>query len=271
MKRRPRPLLPTGVGLAYYAELRALVFRARQLVRERLVSRLPELLERAGELHSDAPHRPATVNRVIGQIAVALWKAYPQERLERIASRYAAATSTHQRDQLFNQLKGVAGIDLGGIVDRGLRPVVRQFVAENVALIKTVPTDYFQDVEREVLRGVRAGDRASEIEGALEDHANVARNRSALIARDQVLKFNGDLNRVRQTNLGIDRYVWRGADDGHERPEHLENNDQTFEWADPPGDPADPHIGTHPGTAINCRCYADPIVEDLAAPDDLTE
>lgn len=291
MKRGPRPLHPIGVQLAYYAELRALVYRARGLVRARLVTKLPELLESVSELHDGAgglfrpdaggrdecpagglfrssrvDARAPDVNRIMGQIAAALWGAFPQERLERIAARYARATSEHQRDQLFNQLKGVAGIDLGGIMDRRVGPAVKQFVAENVALIRTVPTDYFQDVEREVLRGMKAGDRASEIETALEERAGVARNRSALIARDQVLSFQADLNRLRQTNLGISRYVWRGADDGRERDEHVENNDQVFEWANPPGDPADPHVGTHPGTGILCRCYADPVIDDLTDP-----
>lgn len=261
----PRAIIPTGVALAYYAELRKIVALAKRLVAERLLPRLPEMADRAAEqLHTDAAHRPSTVNRIMGQIADAVWRAYPQKRLERIATRYAQATGRHQRDQLFNQMKAVVGVDLPSIVDRGLKPAVKQFVAENVALIKTVPTEYFQNVESEVLRGMRAGDRASEIEDRLEEHAGVAQNRSALIARDQVLKFNGDLNRVRQQNLGVESYVWRGTPDGRERPEHVENNNQTFRWDDPPGDPADPHVGTHPGTAISCRCYADPLVEDLA-------
>lgn len=260
----PRALLPTGIALAYYAELRKIVTLARRLVRERLISRLPEMVQRAGEqLHADAPHRPGSVNWIVGQIADAVGRAYPQKRLEKIATRYASATSNHQRDQLFNQMKPIVGIPLKSIVDRKLKPTVKQFVAENVALIRTVPADYFQDVERIVLQGMSAGSRADEIEGQLEDRANVAQNRSALIARDQVLRFNGSLNNLRQQNLGVEKYIWRGTPDGRERPEHVENNDQVFSWDDPPGDPDDPHVGTHPGTAINCRCYGEPYFEDV--------
>jgi SPP1 gp7 family putative phage head morphogenesis protein len=260
--RRARPVQPTGIQLTYYAELRAILRYARELVRARVYPRLAGWRD---PMHGDAGERvdapPRGVNRVLQQIAEAVARKYPLARLERLVGKIAAATGTHQRSQLQRQLEG---IDLGKIVDRGLKPQVQHFVAENVALIRTLPADYFQDVEREVLRGVRAGDRASEIQAALEERADVAQNRAALIARDQVLSFQADLNRTRQENLGVSEYIWRATPDERTRPEHAERDGQTFSWDDPPGDPNDEHTGGHPGEAINCRCNAEPIIpEDL--------
>lgn len=64
--------------------------------------------------------------------------------------------------------------------------------------------------------------------------------------------FAGLINRLRQEDLGIERYIWRSQDDAKVRDSHAEHDDQVFRWDDPPA-------GGHPGEAHNCRCYAEPI------------
>lgn len=265
--RKPRrAALPHGAQLDYYAALKRIVAFARKLVQARVIERLPELLQRAEDLHTDAAQHPGKrINALMQGVANTFDRIYPQARLERIARAAATVTNNHQRVQLQKQMKSAAGVDLGVIADRKTAPAINLFVAENVALIRTVPQRYFDDVETEVLRGMRAGTRAQELAGALEERASVAQNRAKLIARDQVLKFNGDLNRVRQTNLGVESYTWATAEDERVRPAHAERDGQVYRWDDPPGDPTDPAIGGHPGVAINCRCQALPNVEELLA------
>lgn len=249
-KRAPKPLPPTGAQVAYLAELKTMMAYARELVRERVKARLPVLL---GQVNVDAPDPYNRVNKLLDAVSEAFFKRYPNERLVKLASKIARLTSEHQKTQLFRQIKSTIGIDLKTIADKGMSERIKRFTAENVALIKTVPQKYFDDVEKTVLAGVRDGARASEIASDLEERAGVAESRSALIARDQVLKFNGELNKVRQQDLGIDSYVWRTVKDNRVRDEHAELDGQTFSWDDPP-EPG------HPGEDYQCRCYSEPIM-----------
>lgn len=89
--------------------------------------------------------------------------------------------------------------------------------------------------------------------------------RAAFIARDQAAKWNGELNRIRQTDHGIKEYVWscrrdervRGNPSGKypkARPSHWAREGKTFRWSDPPE-------GGPPGYAIACRCVAKAVIE----------
>ena len=64
------------------------------------------------------------------------------------------------------------------------------------------------------------------------------------------------MTQARQMKLGIERYRWRTAGDTRVRTEHAMREGQIFSWDRPPPD-------GHPGQPINCRCYAEPVIEDV--------
>lgn len=250
-KRAPQPLPPTGVQLRYLSELKALLAYARALVGARLLPILPDLLDKAAELRGDTRNdaNPARrINKMFDRMSEAFYKKFPQERLEKLTKQIAEATSEHQKAQLFRQVKSTIGIDLPSILDKGLSARVKQFTAENVALIKTLPQTYFDDIEKRVLAGMRAGTRHEVIATELEDRLGVAESRAKLIARDQVLKFNGELNGIRQQALGIESYIWRTVQDNRVREEHAEREGQIYKWGE----------GEQPGEEVNCRCFSEP-------------
>lgn len=75
-----------------------------------------------------------------------------------------------------------------------------------------------------------------------------------LVAHDQINKLNADLNQTRQRAAGITKYTWTTQGDDRVRPSHRALNGQVFDWQNPP--PEGP-----PGTPINCRCFAVPVVD----------
>ena len=76
--------------------------------------------------------------------------------------------------------------------------------------------------------------------------------------------FAGQINQLRQEDLGIEQYIWRSQDDDKVRASHAEYDDQVFLWDAPPA-------GGHPGEAHNCRCYAEPIPLDVPRDVDLVD
>ncbi len=65
--------------------------------------------------------------------------------------------------------------------------------------------------------------------------------------------FAGLINQLRQEDLGIELYIWRSQGDAKVRDSHAANDARVFRWDSPPED-------GHPGTAHNCRCYAEPVL-----------
>jgi SPP1 gp7 family putative phage head morphogenesis protein len=146
------------------------------------------------------------------------------------------------------------GIDLGS--EPTIGPHLAEAVRENVRLIRTIPENLLNDVEGIVSRGVRRGRRASEMAKEIQKRFKVNENKAKLIARDQTSKLNGELTQLRQTSLGIRRYIWLTARDERVRPEHEDRDGEIFRWDEPPED-------GHPGEPINCRCVAQPILDDI--------
>ncbi len=135
---------------------------------------------------------------------------------------------------------------------------LNSFAIENVSLITKMETEYLSTVEGIVQRGVRQGQSSATIAKDLKKRLDVTKSRARLIARDQVSKLNGQLTELRQTNLGIEKYIWRTAQDERVRPTHRAHNGKKFDWDNPPSNTG------HPGEDIQCRCYAEPDFDNVA-------
>src|SRR5258706_11093825 len=159
--RIPRPLPPRGIQLQYLGKLRGVLAVAKRLVDERLVSRLPDLIPAPAVLNperQDASRDPhGRVNSLLQQAQAAFHKATPTEKLQKITAAIARATSEHQKEQLFRQVKAAIGVKLETIADRKLGGEIRKFTAENISLIKMIAPTYFQQAEQTTLAGLRLG------------------------------------------------------------------------------------------------------------------
>src|SRR5229473_2616445 len=157
---------------------------------------------------------------------------------------------------LRGQLRAALGVDPLLSEPASLTARAEQFTAENVRLIKTVPSRFFGELEQRLIAGIRSGTRASDLTQEISDRYDVSETNAARIANDQVGKFFGELNKVRQTNLGITTYTWRTVGDNRVREDHDDREGEQFDWSDPPED-------GHPGEAVNCRCWPEPDLSDI--------
>jgi SPP1 gp7 family putative phage head morphogenesis protein len=235
-----------------------------QLVRERLIERLPDLI--AGD-DSEKPETvtpkktprgdalPDDIATIIGGIRVEFARRFSQDELRAIAQDLGLAVTQHNLRELNKVLKTTLNVDV--FKDEPfLQGQMDNFVAQNVNLITSVDDRYYTEIEEIVFRGARQGTNIKEISRQIRQRGNVSKSRADLIARDQVQKFNGQLSQLRQTDIGVGRYIWRTSLDERVRPEHAAREGKVFSWDDPPFD-------GHPGEPINCRCYAEPVLEDL--------
>lgn len=179
--------------------------------------------------------------------------------LKQATKNVGSKVNQQNKENFKRAMKAALGVDVLHD-DAGVVQSIALFTQQNVALIQSLPSRYLDEVEGEVLRNFQQGRRAEQFMGDLEDRYNVAESRAALIARDQISKLNGALTKNRQESLGIEAYFWRTSQDERVRESHAELEGQRILWSDPPEE-------GHPGSAINCRCTADPDVSDLLGGD----
>ena len=185
----------------------------------------------------------------------AFYENTPEQVTEVVRSFTNEANEQNKR-QFYRGLQRAYGVDVANlIVEENLEEVLTAATGENVSLIKSIPSQYFDKVEQAVYRNLSGGGTAKSLQEELQRIGNVTKGRAKLIARDQNSKLNNRLNRERQINLGVKRYEWVTAKDERVRETHRRNNGKIFTWDRPP-----PETG-HPGEDIQCRCIPRPILD----------
>jgi SPP1 gp7 family putative phage head morphogenesis protein len=252
----PSKRQPDAVRRRYTDRIKGNVLEdAIDLVRELLVPELEQWAAEASKLAvTDA--RKKDLGDVMSEIEDKFDSKWTRERYAKVVKPVASDIERWSRNSTNKQLKPSVGVDVFNGTEPWLKPAMQEFTRENVALIKSIPDQFFGDLEKTIARELADGARFEKLADIIEERYGVAQSRAEIIARDQVGKFNADLDRVRQRELGITRYEWETSQDERVRPEHAERNGKVFEWDNPPE-------GGHPGEDILCRCTANPIIEDL--------
>ncbi len=155
-----------------------------------------------------------------------------------------------------NELRRVVGVNIRS-ADPGVGALIDEFRARNVARIKSIAGKQLVEIT-EILNAAETPNlRVEVIRDQIRERFGVSKSRATLIARDQTLTLNSQIAKQRQTNLGIEEYIWTTSGDERVRPEHEEREGQVFRWDNPP-------VDGHPGEPISCRCTAFPVLPELA-------
>lgn len=260
-----------GEPIALYRDYLSGLIRVREsmIAAVRLLV-VPALEEAAGNASRIATTDALTMDSIGDDIDKARRRfeaAWPRERMVKIVEPIARDAAKFNARNLNKTLSAAIGqtasLDIVGS-EPWIQKAVAEFVAENVALIRTIPSQFFSDLEKLLTRSIADGERWEDLAQIIEDRYAVTASRARLIAKDQINKFVGDLNRVRMQDLGIDSFIWRTMGDERVRTDqtegpdlgHRERNGREYKWTSPPE-------GETPGEPINCRCYAEPVLPEI--------
>lgn len=283
--RRPRRLArsrPSRLPELEYAKEIAALFRALQeIVRTELLPKLSMVVAEVPDALKARRSDAEILEKTIEDIKIAFARRAPLREVTRLAAARAARANQREQNRIVESVLGVRP----EMAEPWLEPLIGDFARKNARLITRVSEDFAERVESRVANRVQEGVRAEELQREIErdflgagEEAAVAKRRAKLIARDQIGKLSGDITRIRQTELGVERYVWRTSRDervrGYEKPDtwpgsHVAREGEVFEWGRPIEEQLDEKglvsadIDGPPGTPINCRCYAEPVLGDL--------
>lgn len=261
--RLPRQAEPIGLMNTYAARINRMRADMIASIREHVVPSLEAIAASASRIALDAKNK--SLGEGIDAARAAFDKKWNRAAMTAIVEPIAKDVPKFQAGQLNKQLSSAIGstisLDIVGS-EAWVANAAAEWTAENVALIKSIPDTFYPDLEKYLTSEVADGARFEELAATLEDRYDITASRARLIARDQIGKFNGDLNRVRQQDLGISKFVWRTMGDERVRDDatagpgegHVERNGKEFTWDDPPE-------GETPGEPVCCRCYAEPAIQ----------
>lgn len=177
-------------------------------------------------------------------------------------AKYFAVSSANRSDEKLRKMLRDHGISVKWTMTAAMRDVMNASVAENVALIKSIPQQYLTQVEGMVMRSVQTGRDLGQLSKDLREQLGVTKRRAALISRDQSNKINAVFTRARQLEIGVKEAIWLHSRAGRKpRPTHVTMSGKKYDVAKGMWDP-DPKVKKfiYPGELINCRCVARSVV-----------
>lgn len=269
--RLPKPVMPDAALRQYYRHLHKYAQAYVRLARAGLKGALPQLRDVSAqeqpEIRSDAWRMDANIEKkiqkVLEDVEAELARQFPEALLRRWAMSMIGSVNKGEKKNM-QRLAGVIGLDVEPLLhDRGLNPFFQNIIDENVGLIRSIPQERLAAFKNSLVAAVTADQTSDALQKIIQKHFNYVGVKPALIARDQIGKLNGKLNRYRQEQLGGKRYRWKGSMDSRERDSHLKLQDKIFKWDKPPVVDKKTGRRCHPGEDYQCRCRAEMIIEDV--------
>lgn len=263
-KKAIRPKTGKLLERKYGQEIRSLLAPVFQAINDQIKIILPRVTQQAKEENRiDQRSYSEVITEAFNGVKVSVAGQLPDPLISQLVDEHGRRISSFsgkQTDAAFNSVLGVPPVRAESYIGGQLST----FSQRNTALIKSIPSKLLDDVETIVRIGVDRGLSISEISKSITDKTGSAKKRANLIARDQVQKFNGKLNELRQREVGVTKYIWSTSRDPDVRDEHADREGEVFSWSNPPED-------GHPGEPINCRCTAIPVMDELITEVELSQ
>lgn len=140
---------------------------------------------------------------------------------------------------------------VSGIIDNLMR--------EQKFWISTLPGDAADKIQKYMMEATIRGERWETLADKILKIPGMNYRRAKLIARTEGAKAASILTQARAESIGCTHFIWRAVLDNRTRPSHRAMNGHVCEYARPPIVEGLPLI---PGQTYNCRCHAEPIIDE---------
>jgi uncharacterized protein with gpF-like domain len=201
------------------------------------------------------------LQRVINQVKKRYIKRFnelagklPKEVVEKIAKEVKRKIKSHLIDEMTVELH----------FSKAEKMLLNALTKENVALIKSIPQEYFKRVEYDIMSTVSEGRDMQDLSDKLSKGYGITRRRAVMIAYDQTNKITEKFDRANKIELGLFQAEWKHSHASQEpRPSHLEADGKTYDIRkgmyivekDKKGKVV--YRGwCHPASRPNCNCFS---------------
>ena len=256
LRQHPEPRvkavkLPVSSAIDYNVQLQKIVDAIKKDINEQLI---PILRSEQSNYTNDSTwfDRIAVVLERIRQ----RWESAEFKALSSVIARqFVNAVDDRTQKSL--------GIDVFGN-NEDLQTIIEQSIHDNTRLIRTIPSQYLDQVDSIVVTNTRAGNRSSAMVKTLSEQFGVTQKRARFIARDQTAKVNSAVAQKRIESAGYEYFQWVTSKDARVRDRHddiankvTEYGKGVYRFDNPPL--SDKGVPILPGTDFGCRCFMKPI------------
>lgn len=190
------------------------------------------------------------------------WMRKWTENATRIAEAMVLGARRKTRSSFLSAFKQ-AGMTVKMKPSRAMNDVVGALIAENVSLIKSIPSRYFDDITAMVQRHASQGKDLAALEEEIFNRYNVTQRRAKFIARDQSDKASEAIKRTECRDLGITEGIWVHVPGTKSaRATHMRMNGKRFRLDEGLYD-ADVKRKVLTGELPGCRCTYRAVIPDL--------
>ena len=237
-----RPVVPTGIARDYSARIAALLIPIIREHAERAIAEYEKRNDASDWIRATRARMLAELERAAASKEIAKTIDLIGERVDKHAT---------------GQTAKLVAISLADVVPSS---ALKKFRTRNLNLIKRLARSQVADLRGILEHAERVGSRVEVVRREVKERFKVARSHADLIARDQVLKLNGQITKQRQKQAGITKYRWSTSKDERVRkPFHQDLEGKIFSWDDPPVTDRKGNRN-HPGDDFQCRCVAIPVL-----------
>lgn len=189
---------------------------------------------------------------------VGKWTDRLDQLSNEVAQDFVGKTKTNYDKRLMRILKR-RGFTVRFTNSKRVQDQAQIAIGENTSLIKSVGSQYLDNVRAAVWSSVKDGYDLESLIKQLKHIDGVTDRRAKIIAKDQVAKVNQDFEDARCEELGITEAIWLHSHAGKQpRPSHVKANGTRYNIKQ--GLYLD-GAWTWPAFQINCRCRKKLIIE----------
>lgn len=196
------------------------------------------------------------IEKIFEEIEGELQRAFDMFGLSRSIQSIAGLDEKLSIKEWKKTVKKTFGIDLFEDYYQGdfYRDVMRQWISDNVDLIKTIPHDSLGKMKQLVYENYISGKTTTNIIKEMQEQYGMDKCHAKFIARDQTAKLNAKITQKQQRDAGVAQYEWATTGDQRVRNSHKKLDGKIFSWDDPPE--TEGGRKCHPGEDYQCRCQA---------------
>lgn len=277
-KPLPPPQQTHQIEREYFRHIAGYLAAYQAIMSRTLLGALPGLLAfarsirpdtlRADALRTDAKNVDEELRKLFAKIQKRMEKTVSDKRIKSWNRIMVDRINRLSKGNMAAHVEKLNGAEIEPLLhDKGLSKFFDERVSSNVGLIRSIGVEKHPQLQKKLGQMIAQDATVKDIAQALQEHFSLSKKKAALIAQDQVGKLNGELDQHRQKQMGLNRYRWRTMRDlrvtgrpgglyPDAHPSHWAREGKIYSWDDPPE-------GGHPKQRVRCRCYAEPVLEDL--------
>lgn len=250
---------PKSVEVFYYKKLKQLANQMKQEVASRLI---PLILEKPTTNDANIPEILVILQAIRDRFSNLDWFA------SNVANDVVNKVDENSRTKFIQGVNSSVGVNMVRVLKQeGLSDIVALQKQKNKVLIKSIPEQFFNDIEIQIQNGFGQGLRPEQIARNINGIKDISssfgklENRCKLIARNEISTINSTITKKRYENLGVKKAIWRSSNDERVRDSHANRDGKEYDLAKGCYDSID-GIWIQAGMEINCRCTFTPIFDD---------